>query len=126
MRLLVSEMIAPYEILVISLQIIGNNHRCRKYIKFECFITQTTMKKIMIKIPITFVIAVMFGTMLSTYIGILESVYAQTNATNTTKGDNTTTAADISSANDLENLTRGNASSSHSRGDIATPTIGVT
>jgi hypothetical protein len=84
------------------------------------------MKKIMIKITITFVIAVIFASMLSPYIGILESVYAQTNATNTTKGDNTTTAADISSANDLENLTRGNASSSQSRGDIATPTIGVT
>ena len=80
----------------------------------------------MIKITITFVIAVIFASMLSPYIGILESVYAQTNTTNTTKGDNTTTAADISSAKDLENLTRGNASSSQSRGDIATPTIGVT
>ena len=80
----------------------------------------------MIKITITFVIAVIFASMLSPYIGILESVYAQTNTTNTTKGDNTTTAADISSTKDLENLTRGNASSSQSRGDIATPTIGVT
>jgi hypothetical protein len=84
------------------------------------------MKKLLFIIPITVVIAVIFGAMLAASIGTLESVYAQTNATNTTKGDNTTTAADISSANDLENLTRGNASSSESRGDIATPTIGLT
>jgi hypothetical protein len=84
------------------------------------------MKKIMIKITITFVIVVIFGVMLSTYIGILESVYAQTNATNTIKANNTTTAADVGSASDLENLTRDNASSSQSRGDIAAPTIGLT
>lgn len=83
------------------------------------------MKKIMIKIPIIFVIAVIFGAMLSSYIGILESVYAQTNATNTTKANNTTTA-DIGSASDLENLTRDNAGSSQNRGDIADPTIGLT
>jgi hypothetical protein len=118
-------MISPYEILVNSLQIIANNNSCRKYIKFQCFITQTTMKKIMIKIPIIFVIAVIFGAILSSYIGILESVYAQTNATNTTKANNTTTAADVGSASDLENLTRDNAGSSQNRGDIATPSIGV-
>ena len=84
------------------------------------------MKKIMIKIPITFVIAVIFGAMLSTYIGVLESVYAQTNATNTTKANNTTTAADVGAASDLENLTRDNAGSSQNRGDIADPTIGLT
>lgn len=80
----------------------------------------------MIKITITFVIVVIFGVMLSTYIGILESVYAQTNATNTIKANNTTTAADVGSASDLENLTRDNAGSSQSRGDIAAPTIGLT
>jgi hypothetical protein len=84
------------------------------------------MKKIMIKIPVTFVIAVIFGAMLSTYIGVLESVYAQTNATNTTKANNTTTAADVGTASDLENLTRDNADSSQNRGDIANPTIGLT
>ncbi len=80
----------------------------------------------MIIIPITFVMAVIFGAMLSTYIGILESVYAQTNATNTTKANNTTTTADVASASDLENLTRDNASLSQNRGDIANPTIGLT
>lgn len=86
------------------------------------------MKKIMIIIPITFVIAVIFGAaVLSTYIGTLESVYAQTNATNTIKANNntTTTTADVGSAGDLENLTGGNTGLSQNRGDIANPTIGL-
>jgi hypothetical protein len=83
------------------------------------------MKKIMIIIPITFVIAVIFGAVLSTYIGTLESVYAQTNATKTIKTNNNTTTADVGSAADLENLTRGNTGLSQNRGDIANPTIGL-
>ena len=89
------------------------------------------MKKIMIMIPITFVIAVIFGAaMLSTYIGTLESVYAQTNATNTIKANNNNnynnnTTADVGSAADLENFTSGNTGLSQNRGDIANPTIGL-
>ena len=84
------------------------------------------MKKIMIIIPITFVIAVIFGAaVLSTYIGTLESVYAQTNATNTIKANNNTTTANVGSAGDLENLTSGNTGLSQNRGDIANPTIGL-
>ena len=84
------------------------------------------MKKIMIIIPITFVIAVIFGAaVLSTYIGTLESVYAQTNATNTIKANNNTTTENVGSAGDLENLTRGNTGLSQNRGDIANPTIGL-
>jgi hypothetical protein len=84
------------------------------------------MKKIMIIIPITFVIAVIFGAaVLSTYIGTLESVYAQTNATNTIKANNNTTTANVGSASDLENLTSGNTGLSQNRGDIANPTIGL-
>ena len=84
------------------------------------------MKKIMIIIPITFVIAVIFGAaVLSTYIGTLESVYAQTNATNTIKANNNTTTENVGSAGDLENLTSGNTGLSQNRGDIANPTIGL-
>ena len=84
------------------------------------------MKKIMIIIPITFVIAVIFGAaVLSTYIGTLESVYAQTNGTNTIKANNNTTTANVGSAGDLENLTSGNTGLSQNRGDIANPTIGL-
>jgi hypothetical protein len=86
------------------------------------------MKKIMIIIPITFVIAVIFGAaVLSTYIGTLESVYAQTNTTNTIKANKNynTTTADVGSAGDLENLTSGNTGLSQNRGDIANPTIGL-
>jgi hypothetical protein len=80
------------------------------------------MKKIMITIPITVAIT---AAMLAASIGTFESVYAQTNATNTTNANNNT--ADIRSASDLENLTRGgNASLSQNRGDIANPTIGLT
>lgn len=87
------------------------------------------MKKIMIIIPITVIIAVIFGAaMLSTYIGTLESVYAQTNATNTIKANNNynnNTTADVGSAGDLENLISGNTGLSQKRGDIANPTIGL-
>ena len=87
------------------------------------------MKKIMIIIPITVIIAVIFGAaMLSTYIGTLESVYAQTNATNTIKANNNynnNTTADVGSAGDLENFTSGNTGLSQNRGDIANPTIGL-
>ena len=84
------------------------------------------MKKIMIIITITFVIAVIFGAaVLSTYIGTLESVYAQTNATNTIKANNNTTTENVGSAGDLENLTSGNTGLSQNRGDIANPTIGL-
>jgi hypothetical protein len=80
------------------------------------------MKKIMIITAITFVMAVIFGAMLAAYIGTLEPVYAQTNATNS---NNNTTTADVGSASDLENLTRGNTGLSQNRGDIANPTIGL-
>jgi hypothetical protein len=79
------------------------------------------MKKIMI-ITITFVMAVIFGAMLAAYIGTLESVYAQTKATNS---NNNTTTTGVGSASDLENITRGNTSLSQNRGDIANPTIGL-
>jgi hypothetical protein len=83
------------------------------------------MKKIMIMIPITVAIAVIFeAAMLAASIGTFESVYAQTNATNTTNANNTTTA-ERTSAGDLENLTRGNTGLSQNRGDIANPTIGL-
>jgi hypothetical protein len=118
-------MISLHELLVNSLQI-NTNNECRKHIKPQYFITQYTMKKIMITIPITVAITVIFGAaMLEASIGTFESVYAQTNATNTTNANNNT--ADIRSAGDLENLTReGNASLSQNRGDIANPTIGLT
>jgi hypothetical protein len=84
------------------------------------------MKKIMIMIPITVAITVIFeAAMLAASIGTFESVYAQTNATNTTNANNTTTA-ERTSAGDLENLTRGNTGLSQNRGDIANPTIGLT
>jgi hypothetical protein len=79
------------------------------------------MKKIMI-ITMTFVMAVIFGAMLAAYIGTLESVYAQTKATNS---NNNTTITGVGSASDLENITRGNTSLSQNRGDIASPTIGL-
>jgi len=83
------------------------------------------MKKIMIMIPITVAITVIFeAAMLAASIGTFESVYAQTNATNTTNANNTTTA-ERTSAGDLENLTRGNTGLSQNRGDIANPTIGL-
>jgi hypothetical protein len=85
------------------------------------------MKKIMIMIPITVAITVIFGAaMLVASIGTFESVYAQTNATNTTNANNnTTTTAERTSAGDLENLTSGNTGLSQNRGDIANPTIGL-
>lgn len=66
--------------------------------------------------------AVIFGAMLAAYIGTLESVYAQTKATNS---NNNTTTTGVGSASDLENITRGNTSLSQNCGDIANPTIGL-
>ena len=52
----------------------------------------------------------------------MESVYAQTKATNS---NNNTTTTGVGSASNLENITRGNTSLSQNRGDIANPTIGL-
>jgi hypothetical protein len=75
------------------------------------------MKKLMIIIPITVVIAVIFGAMLAASIGTLESVYAQTNATNTTTNGN---QSDVTTASEIEGLTEDNT------GDIAGQNTGVT
>ena len=75
------------------------------------------MKKLMIIIPITVVIAAIFGAMLAVSIGTLESVYAQTNATNTTTNGN---QSDVTTASEIEGLTEDNT------GDIAGQNTGVT
>jgi hypothetical protein len=83
------------------------------------------MKKLMIIIPITGMIAVIFGAMLAASIGTLESVYAQTNATNATT--NTTTG--VGSASEIENLTggtQGNTGLLQNSSDISSPSTGVT
>ena len=71
----------------------------------------------MIIIPITVVIAAIFGVMLAVSIGTLESVYAQTNATNTTTNGN---QSDVTTASEIEGLTEDNT------GDIAGQNTGVT
>jgi hypothetical protein len=81
------------------------------------------MKKLMIIIPITGVIAAIFGAMLAASIGTLESVYAQTNATNAT---NTT---GVGSASEIENLTggtQGNTGLLQNSSDISSPSTGLT
>jgi hypothetical protein len=83
------------------------------------------MKKLMIIMPITGMIAVIFGAMLAASIGTLESVYAQTNATNATT--NTTTGG--GSASEIENLTggtQGNTGLLQNSSDISSPSTGVT
>ena len=83
------------------------------------------MKKLMIIIPITGMIAVIFGAMLAASIGTLESVYAQTNATNATT--NTTTG--VGSASEIENLTggtQGNTGLLQNSSDISSPSTGLT
>jgi hypothetical protein len=83
------------------------------------------MKKLMIIIPITGMIAVIFGAMLAASIGTLESVYAQANATNATT--NTTTG--VGSASEIENLTggtQGNTGLLQNSSDISSPSTGLT
>src|SRR5215210_2737788 len=75
------------------------------------------MKKLMIIIPITVVIAVIFGAMLAVSTGTMESVYAQTNATNTTTNGN---QSDVTTASEIEGLTEDNT------GDIASQNTGLT
>ena len=75
----------------------------------------------MIIIPITGMIAAIFGAMLAESIGTLESVYAQTNATNAT---NTTTG--VGSASEIENLTGDNTGLLQNSSDIASPSTGLT
>jgi hypothetical protein len=67
-----------------------------------------TMKKLLFIIPITVVIAVIFGAMLAASIGTLESVYAQTNATNTTTTNGN--QSDATTASEIEGLTEDNTS----------------
>ena len=83
------------------------------------------MKKLMIIIPITGMIAVIFGAMLAASIGTLESVYAQTNATNAT----TNTTSGVGSASEIENLTggtQGNTGLLQNSSDISSPSTGLT
>ena len=79
------------------------------------------MKKLLIIIPITGVIAVIFGAMLEASIGTLESAYAQTNATNATNN-----TAGVESASEIENLTRDNTGLLQNSSDIANPSTGLT
>ena len=79
----------------------------------------------MIIIPITGMIAVIFGAMLAASIGTLESVYAQTNATNAT----TNTTSGVGSASEIENLTggtQGNTGLLQNSSDISSPSTGLT
>ena len=71
----------------------------------------------MIIIPITVIIAVIFGAMLAASTGTMESVYAQTNATNTTTNGN---QSDVTTASEIEGLTEDNT------GDIAGQNTGLT
>jgi hypothetical protein len=83
------------------------------------------MKKLMIIMPITGMIAVLFGAMLAASIGTLESVYAQTNATNAT----TNTTSGVGSASEIENLTggtQGNTGLLQNSSDISSPSTGLT
>ena len=79
--------------------------------------TKYTMKKLIIIIPITVIIAVIFGAMLAASTGTMESVYAQTNATNTTINGN---QSDVTTASEIEGLTEDNTS------DIASQNTGLT
>ena len=79
------------------------------------------MKKLLIIIPITGVIAVIFGAMLEASIGTLESAYAQTNATNATNN-----TAGVGSASEIENLTGDNTGLLQNSSDIANPSTGLT
>jgi len=79
------------------------------------------MKKLLIIIPITGVIAVIFGAMLEASIGTLESAYAQTNATNATNN-----TAGVGSASEIENLTGDNTGLLQNSSDISNPSTGVT
>jgi hypothetical protein len=79
------------------------------------------MKKLLIIIPITGVIAVIFGAMLEASIGTLESAYAQTNATNATNN-----TAGVGSASEIENLTGDNTGLLQNSSDITNPSTGVT
>ena len=79
------------------------------------------MKKLLIIIPVTGVIAVIFGAMLAPSIGTVESAYAQTNATNATN-----TTAGVGSASEIENLTRDNTGLLQNSSDIANPSTGLT
>jgi hypothetical protein len=79
------------------------------------------MKKLLIIIPITGVIAVIFGAMLEASIGTLESAYAQTNATNATNN-----TAGVESASEIENLTGDNTGLLQNSSDISNPSTGVT
>jgi hypothetical protein len=79
----------------------------QKEYKVPFCIKKYTMKKLLLIIPITVVIAVIFGAMLAASIGTLESVYAQTNATNTTTNGN---QSDVTTASEIEGLTEDNTS----------------
>ncbi|MDQ3868181.1 MAG: hypothetical protein M3250_01325 [Thermoproteota archaeon] len=80
------------------------------------------MKKLMITLPITVVTAAIFGAILAASIGTSESVYAQTNATNTTNNN----ATGVESASQIENLTGDNTGLLQNSSNIASPSTGLT
>jgi hypothetical protein len=79
------------------------------------------MKKLMITLPMTIVIAAMFGAIFASSIGTSESVYAQTNATNANNN-----ATGVESASQIENLTGDNTGLLQNSSNIASPSTGLT